>query len=607
MAADSKLQKLTEENRRLAAGLAEAQEILRALRSGEVDALVSSGNDAVYAVQLIALAVDQAETYIESLALLLERLCHATGWVYGEAWATSENRRALQRTPAWYGPDSDAIRLHESVGGVSTNPALDIMLQALRSGAPQWVRLEDLKPNEYTAALERCGLQTGLALPLVVGAQVTAVLSLWRKERDSDSAVLVRQAQKILEQAAPFVQRKREDETRRHTLEAMKGMVHERSRKLAELSGMLEQQNVQRERAEALSRDHQAASRKTKQAMEEQATLLQSILDSMGDGVVVTDLAGRVLQFNPAAQNILGDDPGDAPVDRWPEIYGLHRVGTLQRFAANDLPLVKAARGEMAERTEIFVQSSARPEGRTIAMSARPLVDHENAIYGVVAVFQDITQHKRDEARRIQRIVAQRDALVREVHHRIKNNLAGVVALLHQHIAEHPETRDINAKLEAQLYTVATMHGLEAVGNGGISLRSLIKSLGENTQSLFGRKVKVGYGEGHLGNLLLREAESVPLALALNELLLNAHKHGTGGPLEIRALREGQGVIVEIENQVEPDARIPNLRAAADNGGGLGLVRSLLPHEKASLDFERSGGRVSAIVRLPREVFDTAN
>jgi two-component sensor histidine kinase len=119
----------------------------------------------------------------------------------------------------------------------------------------------------------------------------------------------------------------------------------------------------------------------------------------------------------------------------------------------------------------------------------------------------------------------------------------------------------------------------------------------------------VGYGEGHLGNLLLREAESVPLALALalNELLLNAHKHGTGGPLEIRALREGQGVIVEIENQVGPDARVPNLRAAADNGGGLGLVRALLPHEKASLDFERSAGRVSAIVHLPREVFDTAN
>jgi hypothetical protein len=207
MATDSKLQKLTEETRRLAAELAEAREILRALRSGEVDALVSSGNDAVYAVQLIALAVDQAETYLESLALLLKRLCHVTGWIYGEAWATSENRRALQRTPAWYGADADAIRLRESVAGLATNPALDIMLQSLRSGEPQWVRVEDLKPNDYTAALTRCGLQTGVALPLIVAGRVTAVLSLWRKERDSDSAALAQQARKILEQAAPFVQR----------------------------------------------------------------------------------------------------------------------------------------------------------------------------------------------------------------------------------------------------------------------------------------------------------------------------------------------------------------------------------------------------------------
>src|SRR5262245_28115351 len=132
MAADPR-QKLTEENRRLSAELAEAHEILRALRSGEVDALVSLGNDAVYAVQLIALAVDQAETYLESLSLLLERVCHATGWIYGEAWATSENWRALQRTPVWYGANTNAIRMRESVSGLATNPALDIMLQSLRS------------------------------------------------------------------------------------------------------------------------------------------------------------------------------------------------------------------------------------------------------------------------------------------------------------------------------------------------------------------------------------------------------------------------------------------------------------------------------------------
>jgi PAS domain S-box-containing protein len=607
MAADPKLQKLTEENRRLSAQLAEAQEILRALRSGEVDALVSLGNDAIYAVQLIALAVDQAETYLESLSLLLERVCHATGWLYGEAWATSENRRALQRTPIWYGVDADVLRVRESVARLSTNPALDIMLQSLRSMEPHWIKLDDLKPNAYTEALGRSGLQRGLALPLVVAGQVTAVFLLWRKELDLERAAVVEDAWRILEQAAPFVQRKREDETRRQTLEAMKGMVHERSRKLAELSGTLEQQNARRERAEELSRAHQEASRHSKRALDKQAALLQSILDNMGDGVVVTDLSGRVLQFNPAAENILGDDAGDAPLERWPQIYGLHRPDTLQRLPAGDLPLAKAARGEAVDSMEIFVQSDLRPEGRTIAMSARPLMDHEGTIYGAVAVFQDVTERKRYEARRLQGIVEQRDVLVSEVHHRIKNNLAGLVALLRQHTAAHPELKGLSSKLEAQLCTVASMHGLEAVGDGGVTLRSLIGSLSENTHTLFGRSVNVEYAEEMEGNLRLCEAESVPLALALNELLTNAHKHGRGGPLAIRAVREGKGVLVEVENQVDSDARIPDLDSGASNGGGLGLARALLPHANAKLDFERSGSRVSAIVYLPAEVFSTVN
>ena len=607
MSTDARLQKLAEENRRLAEELEEAQEILRALRGGEIDALVSSGNDAVYAVQLIALAVDKAETYLESLALLLKKVCDATNWTYGEAWAASENRRSLQRTPAWFGTDVDAVRLHESLTFLPLPVAEASMLQALRAGEPQWVAIGDLTATDAAGAMRRCGLHTGLALPVIVDGNVTAVLWLWRKAGGERNGEALLQARRILEQAAPFVQRKREEEVRRNSLDALKGMVHERSRRLAELSGMLEQQRQGREHAEHLSRDHEATSLQSKQALEKQSALLQSILDGMADGVVVTDPGGRVLQFNPAARRVLGDLPGNVPLERWPEIYGLFQPGTTTHLTGDDLPLAKAARGEMTDGVEIFVKSSARPSGRTIVMSARPLLDHDNSTYGAVAVFQDVTESKRREAQRIQRLVEQRDLLVREVHHRIKNNLAGVIALLHQHTSEHPESSDLLAKLETQLYTVASMHGLEAAGNGGILFGSLIRSLSENTQSLLGTRVKADVAEDALRNLRLSEAESVPLALALNELLVNAHKHGSRGLLEIRATPDGKGVRIEIGNEVEPGARVPDLSAAAENGGGLGLVRALLPHERARLEFERTGSRITALVYLPAEVFDAVN
>src|SRR5262249_19570386 len=171
-----------EENRRLAAEVAETREILRALRSGEVDALVGSGNDAVYAVQLIALAIDRAETYLDSLVLLLDRLCRGLGWVYGEAWTAAENGWSLQPTTAWCGTDSDAVRLHESMALLPVPTADESLLQALRSGEPKSLRIDDLRPGDMRDAMRRCGLQTGLALPVMIaGGKVTAVLWVWGK------------------------------------------------------------------------------------------------------------------------------------------------------------------------------------------------------------------------------------------------------------------------------------------------------------------------------------------------------------------------------------------------------------------------------------------
>src|SRR6266700_3219499 len=51
--------------------------------------------------------------------------------------------------------------------------------------------------------------------------------------------------------------------------------------------------------------------------------LFQSILDSMGDGLVVADATGHFLLFNPAAERILGIGLVDASPDEWGRIYGV--------------------------------------------------------------------------------------------------------------------------------------------------------------------------------------------------------------------------------------------------------------------------------------------
>jgi two-component sensor histidine kinase/PAS domain-containing protein len=593
---------LIRENQRLAAELAEARELLHAVRKGEVDALVSSEGDAIYAIQLMALAVEEAETYADALAIVVKKLCEVTGCVYGEAWAATSNGQALERTNAWYGACSQAVFLHESVAGLALDAPEAALMQTLRSGEPQWIRVEELPASARSDAIRDCGMQTGLVLPIAKDRQVMAVLALWHAKRQSPDDAMLLSARKTLKQFAPFVQRKRAQEALQHTLVALERTVRDRSREMVELHGRLSDQSARRERAERLSSDRQQAVVLSEQEVKKQTALLQSILDSMAEGVLVTDRSGHVLQCNPAARNILGEVPVHVLPDLWPDVYGMYESDKVTRFASDEIPLAKALRGEKSDRVEIFIRGGAAPGGQMIAMSGRPLRDVSGAIYGAVAVFYDITRQRLEQERRIQYIEEQRDTLVREVHHRVKNNLAAIIQLMHRHKPEHPELDVFLKQIEKQLYAIATMYGLEASRDGGIQLGSLVRSVSTNAESLFGVHVNIAVAEYPLPALKLREEESVPVALILNELLVNACKHGNDEQIDVRIARDGDSAVIEVVNSAGPDIRIPDHETGDTRGSGLSLVRALLPH-KARLEFRQSRSHILATLRLAPDIF----
>lgn len=596
---------LVAENRRLAAELAEAGDILRALRKGEVDALVGSKYDSVYAVQLIALAIDKAENYSDALALLIGRLCDATRSDYCEAWAVAPNKRSLRRTPVWCGSGADAVRMHEAVADRASDPPAPL-LDVFRSGKPQWLTVEGVR-GAHADKLRSCGLRSGLALPLVVDGRVLAVLTLWTLERRRRDDKLIAKARSILDEAGRFVQRKLAEHDRQEMLQALRGVVRDRSRRLVELTSELDWKTRQAAEATELTRSSQQARLTSERALQQQTALLQSVLDGMMDGVVVTDTAGRVLQFNAAAQHLLGKAPSAAPLEGWPEYYGLYRAENGTPLRASEIPLARALRGESATRMEIFVRNEACPDGRTLDLSASPVrAAGDIASHAAVLLLHDVTEQRRGESMRRRSMLEQRDALVRQVHHNVKNSLAGVIELVRQHAREHAEIRGLAQNVEAQLSAIAAVHGIEALGGRGILFGNLVRSLRNNAQSLFGAHVKMNAGDEAVWALRLHETESVPLALALNELLVNACKHGNQETLEFSAAREGEDLVIRIANSASLGARPPADGDGNGRGLGIALVRSLLPHDKARLHYEQSGMRVEAIVRLAPDVFQTS-
>lgn len=126
--------------------------------------------------------------------------------------------------------------------------------------------------------------------------------------------------------------------------------------------------------------------------------ILQLILESMTEGVVVVNLQGEVLMFNNRAAKILGLVVFDSSPAQWSKDYGLFLPDRVTLFPTNQLPLVRAINGETFEGVEMFIRNRAITEGILISCSGGPLRDPQGLIQGGVIVFRDIMAQKKTEA-----------------------------------------------------------------------------------------------------------------------------------------------------------------------------------------------------------------
>jgi PAS domain S-box-containing protein len=137
--------------------------------------------------------------------------------------------------------------------------------------------------------------------------------------------------------------------------------------------------------------------RRTETLAREQAALLTAVLNSLGEGVGVVDAQGRFLLHNPAARSMLGLPDVDG-VENWQQEYGLYREDGSEPFPTEELPLVRALRGEPVDQVRMVLRNPARPDGSVLSVSARPLGRpgaDSTAPRGAVAVFRDITDRAR--------------------------------------------------------------------------------------------------------------------------------------------------------------------------------------------------------------------
>jgi PAS domain S-box-containing protein len=215
----------------------------------------------------------------------------------------------------------------------------------------------------------------------------------------------------------------------------------------------------------------------------------------------------------------------------------------------------------------------------------------------LLLVASDVTEQRAADQARLDAAIAQREMLVREVHHRIKNNLQGVAGLLQQNAQRHPEAASAIAEAVGHVHAIAQVHGLQVGMTGPLRLRGVVEAIAGSVQRMFGRSVVFELSGTPAHRFGLTEADSIPVALTVNELLTNAIKHSVDGPVRCHMVCGAQDVRVEIANSGFLREGF-ELSQVPSGISGLGLVRALLPRKGAGISLHQVGSEVVATLSL---------
>lgn len=222
------------------------------------------------------------------------------------------------------------------------------------------------------------------------------------------------------------------------------------------------------------------------------------------------------------------------------------------------------------------------------------------------AFVRDITQRKQSEKLRIQQLEQQRDALVREVHHRIKNHLQGMVGLLNLYSFNQPAEKDLIQDIAAKIASIAAVYGIQGKSNQDNAYLCEITFEICKSLEIFGmEQSNIKYSVINHHRILLPSEYAVPIALIINELIINAIKHNDDPipkNIEVDLSVAEHKAILTIQNSCRENYAFPDFEHGTGLGVGLSLVRAMLPKQGAYLSLMRLQDMVCAQLTLQRPI-----
>lgn len=338
------------------------------------------------------------------------------------------------------------------------------------------------------------------------------------------------------------------------------------------------------------------------EALRQSEEKYRTILDNIEDGYFETNLPGNFTFVNPAIERILGYSEE--------ELIGMNNRDYMDEKNAKKVYNAFSEVYNTGESKKGFDWKLIRKDGRRIIVEASVnlIKNGDGEPQGFRGIVRDITDRKEKEEK-IKNSLREKEVLLGEIHHRVKNNLAVISGLLFLQ-AEKTETeagRNLLQQSQGRINSMAIVHELlyENHNFSSIDPSKYIKQLITHISSNLSVRDKNITTDIQTDEMQLDMNIAIPCALIINELLTNAYKYAfedrEEGTVCISIYREEDNNVMKV---ADDGVGIPDSFMEGNDKEGLGmhLVRILTRQLQGKLSIaNKSGTEITIIFPVEQE------